>query len=327
MRERRAQLSDDGAVSSRTVGDRPTTPSWRGLIMVCLAGTVWGTIGPAVQLGHERSPLSPPTISGYRAIAAVATLVLAALATRRLQACLSLARSHWRRVIVVGTLTATYQLLFFVAVVSAGVSVTTVVSLGFAPVLLLVVTSAQHRRLPSIGRVLTVTAALLGLLLVSVAGSADDVSNAALGIPAALASGAAYALSAEFAPPLSKRHDGLTVTTLTMSVAAALLVPVGFAWAQSRREAMTTTDAGSWLLLIYLGVVTMAFAYVLLFAGLRTTASGAAVVATLLEPVTAVLIAVSLLDERLTPAIAVGSLLIIGAIASLGRQAPQPPPQ
>jgi DME family drug/metabolite transporter len=51
------------------------------------------------------------------------------------------------------------------------------------------------------------------------------------------------------------------------------------------------------------------------------------VVATLLEPVTAVLVAVSLLGERLTPAVAVGSLLILAAIVSLGRQPQAPPPQ
>ena len=60
--------------------------------MVCLAGTIWGTIGPAVYLVHERSPLSPLTISAYRAVAAVATLILAALATGRRHACCSLAR-------------------------------------------------------------------------------------------------------------------------------------------------------------------------------------------------------------------------------------------
>jgi DME family drug/metabolite transporter len=50
-------------------------------------------------------------------------------------------------------------------------------------------------------------------------------------------------------------------------------------------------------------------------------------VATLLEPVTAVLIAVLLLHERLTAAAALGALLILAAIATLGRHAehePQP---
>jgi DME family drug/metabolite transporter len=132
-------------------------------------------------------------------------------------------------------------------------------------------------------------------------------------------------VSAQVGAPLSREHDALTVTTATTSVAAAALVPGGLLAAYLRDEPMTTTDFESWLLLVYLGVVTMAFAYVLLFAGLRNTTSGAAVVATLLEPVTAVLIAVLLLDERLTPAVAVGTLLILAAIATLGRQVEQEP--
>jgi drug/metabolite transporter, DME family len=44
--------------------------------------------------------------------------------------------------------------------------------------------------------------------------------------------------------------------------------------------------------------VTIGFAFVLLFAGLRSTTSRAAVVAGLLARVTAVLVAVLLLDER-----------------------------
>jgi DME family drug/metabolite transporter len=73
--------------------------------------------------------------------------------------------------------------------------------------------------------------------------------------------------------------------------------------------------------------MTMAVAYVLLFAGLRTTPSGTAVVATLLEPVTAVVIAVSFLGERLTVAGGVGALLIVAAIGTLGRRPEGPPPQ
>jgi DME family drug/metabolite transporter len=200
------------------------------------------------------------------------------------------------------------------------VSVTTVIALGFAPVLLLVVTGVRDRRPPSAGQVATVATALIGLVLVSVSGAGNDMPNVAVGVPAALGSGAAYALSADFAPPLSARHDGLTVTTLTMTVAAALLAPVGLVVTYLRTGPTTTSDATGWLVLVYLGVVTMAFAYVLLFAGLRTMPSGAAVVATLLEPVIAVVIAVSLLGERLTTSVALGSLLIVAAIVSLGRQ-------
>lgn len=306
--------------------------AWRGLLLVSAAGVVWGTIGPAVQLAHDTSGLSPWTISAYRSAVAVLTLVAASLATGRLTTCRALARRHGRRVTVTGLATATFMLLFFVAVVAAGVSVATVLALGLAPVLLLVVDSVRRRQAPAGAQVVTVAAALAGLALVSVSGAGGggggQAPHTVLGILAALGSGTAYAVSTHVGAPLSREHDALAITTVTMTVAAGVLVPGGLLAAYLRGEAMSTTDAGAWSLLAYLGVVTMAFAYVLLYAGLRSTTSGAAVVATLLEPVTAVLIAVLLLGERPTVAVVVGTLLILGAIATLTRQVePEPQPQ
>lgn len=306
--------------------------TWRGLLLVSAAGVVWGTIGPAVQLAHDASGLSPWTISAYRSTVAVLTLLVASLVTGRLATCRALARRHGRRVTVTGLATATFMLLFFVAVVAAGVSVATVLALGLAPVLLLVVDSVRSRRAPAGAQVVTVVAALAGLALVSVAGAGGggggQAPHTVLGILAALGSGTAYAVSTHVGAPLSREHDALAITTVTMTVAAGVLVPGGLLAAYLLGEPMSTTDVGSWSLLAYLGVVTMAFAYVLLYAGLRSTTSGSAVVATLLEPVTAVLVAVLLLGERPTVAVVVGTLLILGAIATLTRQVePEPQPQ
>ena len=268
------------------------TRAWRGLVLVSLAGVVWGTIGTAVQVVHDRSGLSPLTIGAYRAVAAVAVLLAAAAFAGRFRACRALLRTRWRRATAVGVLTATFQLLFFVAVVATGVGVATVVCLGFAPVLLLVVTSTRQCRLPGAGHVVTVGAAVLGLVLVGLAGTGGgEASHAGLGVLAALGSGAAYAFSAEVAAPLSREHDTLTLTTVTMCVAAVVLVPMGTLPVRVAGGTTWTSDVPSWLLIAYLGVVTMALAYALLFAGLRTTPSGTAVVATLVEPVTAVLLA------------------------------------
>lgn len=304
------------------------TSAGRGLVLVCLAGVLWGTIGPAIPLIHDASRLSPPTIGGYRAIVAVLVVVIAAVSMRRVRSCVRLGRRHWRRITAVGVLTALFQLLFFVAVLWTGVSITTVVCLGFAPVLLLVTGSARGRRLPSAGQALTVVVAVVGLLLVSVAGSpGGDVAHPVLGVLAALGSGTAYALSADSAAPLSQRLDTLTMTTTTTCVAAAVLVPAGLILPLLTGDPLGTADVGSWALIGYLGAVTMALAYALLFTGLRTTPSGAAVVATLLEPVTAVVIAVVFLGERLTVLGVVGVVLIMAAIGGLGRQTKEPAPQ
>lgn len=288
---------------------------------------IWGTIGPGVDLVHERSGLSPLTIGAYRSVAALAVLWLAVVARGRVGACRALMSGEWRRVVLRGLLTASFMLLFFVAVLAVGVSVATVVALGVAPVLLLVLTTAQQGRRPSPVELATVVTAVVGLALVGFGGDGPGgiAGGAVVGLIAAVASGAAYGLSADVASFVSRGHDALAITTMTMTVAAVVLIPGGLLVAGLRGERLGSHDPVTWVLLGYLGAVTMALAYVLLFAGLRSMPSGAAVVATLLEPVTAVVIAVTFLGETLTPAMIVGSLLILAAIAGLGRRAePQP---
>ncbi len=299
----------------------------RGLLLVCLAGVVWGTIGPAVDVVDERSPLSVWVVGAYRSVAAVLALLVAVAVTGRVVRCRQLFSAHPRRVLGIGVLTATFMVLFFVSVVSVGVSVATVLALGWAPVLLQLIRVAREHQAPPVGEVLTVGAALLGLLLIGVAGGSDaSASRPVLGVVTALASGTAYALSAELVGPLDE-HDGLIVATVTMTVAAAALVASGAGVALARGETVLTTDVVSWLLVAYLGVGTMALAYVLLYTGLRTTPSRTAVVATLLEPVTAVAIAVAFLGEHLTVLGGIGAVLIVAAIGSLGLRPAEPAPQ
>jgi len=69
-------------------------------------------------------------------------------------------------------------------------------------------------------------------------------------------------------------------------------------------------------LLAYLGIATMALAYGLLYAGLRSTSGSSATVATLVEPLSAALLAALLLGERLPwPAVAGGALILTAVVA------------
>ncbi|GAA1910233.1 EamA family transporter [Nocardioides lentus] len=312
-----------------TASPTRVAPRWEGLLLVCAAGVVWGTIGPAVALVGEYSDLPVLVMGAYRAVAAVAVMAVVVLAGRQVAGCRRLLRAHGGRAVAVGLLTAAFQMLFFVAVLATGVSVATVVAMGIPPVLLLVLHAVRDRRAPSPAQATTVGVALTGLVLVSLLGGghAPGGETTTTGVLVALASGTSYALSAEVGAPLTQTYGAVPVATVTLSVVALALVPLGVVSSTVLGQQRTTDDPRVWSLLVYLGVVTMALAYVLLFAGLRTTPSGTVVVATLLEPVTAVLIAVAFLGETLTPAGVVGSALVLLAIASLGRQVEEPEPK
>ncbi|MCX5122095.1 DMT family transporter [Micromonospora sp. NBC_00362] len=84
-----------------------------------------------------------------------------------------------------------------------------------------------------------------------------------------------------------------------------------------RDELQAPGGAASLTSLLYLGMATMALAYGLLYDGLRTTSGSTATAATLLEPVSAALLAVILLNERLAWPALVGGTMILAAVASL----------
>ena len=82
----------------------------------------------------------------------------------------------------------------------------------------------------------------------------------------------------------------------------------------------STNKKLNFISVIGLGALTFALAYALLYSGLRTTSSSAAVVATLCEPVTAAVAAAVFLDERLGVWGIVGIALVVAAIAGTARE-------
>lgn len=295
-----------------------------GLLQICLAGVLWGTGGLAVQVVREHAPLSTLTISGYRTGIAALVLLVAALAVRRLGDARTLLRTDPLRVAAVGLFTAGYQALYFASVVLVGVTVSTVVSLGLAPVLLVARDAVVARSRPA--GVAPTLLALVGLLLVSgTAGLGETGPSPVLGVLAAVGSGTAYAAATALGEPLARRADPLALTTATTLVGAVGLLPVALLLGGPAG----TTDPVALATLVYLGALTFALAYGLLYAGLRTTTSSAAVVATLVEPVTAGLVATAFLGERLGPVGVVGMVLVLVAIATLGssRSGEQPAPE
>ena len=295
----------------------PTPRANIGLLQISLAGVLWGTGGLAVHVIREAEPISVVTISAWRMVIGALTLLVVVAVLRQLGALRDLVRRHPGRVLVVGVATATYQALYFAAVVAVGVTVSTVVSLGLAPMLVTVVESIRRRRAPGPGDLVVLTAALVGLVLVSVSAGSAGGPHPMFGVLASIGSGTAYALTTLIGHGLAQSTGPLGLATASTTVGALALVPLAV---------LTGTGASAWGnpvvagTLVYLGVLTMALAYLLFYAGLRTAPGSSAVIATLLEPLTAAVLAALLLDERLGAAGILGGVLILAAVAGLGRR-------
>ena len=299
-----------------------------GLLQVVAAGVLWGTGGLVVTVLHERDGLGAMTASAWRMALAAVALVGFAAATSRLGAVRSTFRRHPPGSVLVGVGTATYQGLYFVSVLLVGVSVATVVALGLAPVLATVWEKAVGRRWPSAREVGVLAAALTGLVLISTtaeAGSHTAGDRPGLGVTLAVVAGATYAATTVLGHRLAQDADSVALTTCATLAGSVALLPF-LAVAILRGEPVLTSGPATTGLLVYLGVGTMAVSYGLLYAGLRTTSGSAATVATLVEPLSAALLAALLLGERLTAPALVGGALILLAVLALHPSDEHPAP-
>ena len=284
-----------------------------GLVQISAAAVLWGTTGVVVRQLHGSTGLGPVAIGCYRLLAAAALLLL--LSGRRLARAVSGLRTHPWALLAAGVGLGIYQVLYFISVADVGVGVSTVVSLGIAPVLTTVIEAVRARSRPGNRTVAVVLAALAGLALVAVAatGAATDAApRPVIGLLAAIGSGVSYALTTIISRHAAQGISPLVMTTTSSVVGALTLLPVALATGMG-----FSVTAGSVGQIGYLGAATTVLAYALFYAGLRTTASSAASVLTLLEPLTATVLAVLLLAEPLPVLTVAGGVLLLGAICVL----------
>lgn len=286
--------------------------SRRGFLLVVLAAMCWGTSGISGAIVADRTKLGPLDIAWHRmAIGAVALLIVHALTRRRRPAPgAPLGRGTSARLLLIGAGLAAYQLAYFAAVATAGVSIATLVALGLAPLLIAVGAALLGHGRPDRATVAALAVALVGLvLLVGISAGADTGTAVVLGALMAVGSALGYALVTLAGAGVPA---GVPVTLAGFAGGALLLTPVALV-----AGLRFTTEPGALVVLVYLGLVPSALAYTLFFAGLRTVPGAVASIVTLLEPLTATALATAFLGERLAPGALAGGLLVLAAVAGL----------
>ncbi|TFV61811.1 UNVERIFIED_ORG: multidrug transporter [Bacillus sp. AZ43] len=289
-----------------------TAASPRGFLLVVLAALCWGTSGASGKIVADRTDLGPLDIAWHRMAIGAVVLVLGFLVSRSRRPAepIALARGTVLRLVLVGAGLAAYQLAYFAAVATAGVSIATLVALGLAPLLIAVGGTLLGHGRPDRATLVALVVALVGLvLLVGVSAGADTGTTVVLGALMAVGSALGYAVVTLAGGGVPA---GIPVTLVGFAGGALLLTPVALV-----AGLRFTVDPVALGVLLYLGVVPSALAYAMFFAGLRSVPGAVASIVTLLEPLTATALATAFLDEQLSPGALAGGVLVLAAVAGL----------
>lgn len=275
----------------------------RGEILILAAAVLWGTTGTAQALAPDSA--SPLSVGAVRLIIGGIGLLIIALRRRAFSP-----RRPWPILdtLLASACIAAYQVAFFSAVHATGVAVGTIVGIGSAPLIAGALAWLVLREKPTRRWIFATLLAILGCTLLAV--SSGSLNFQTLGILLALGAGASYALYTLASKRLLATHSPDAVMALVFCLGSLLLAPL-----------LLVVDLG-WLfqphglaVALHLGLVATALAYVFFGRGLKTVRAPSAVTLSLAEPLTAGLLGVFLLGEKLTPFAWVGILLLVAGVS------------
>lgn len=142
----------------------------RGLILVCIAAGLWGTVGVANRLMTQAPPLDP-ALSGLSrtALGGACLLVAAAIS--------GIGRPVWTRqssrlIGLFGMAGALFQTCLFAAFDRAGVTMTVAVTVAGPAVLVAIADAVWHRRPPEVWSGLAIAVATVGVIVALAGGPA-----------------------------------------------------------------------------------------------------------------------------------------------------------
>lgn len=278
----------------------------RSSAALVLAGVLWGTGGLAGSLLASRAGLHPLSVAAYRLLigGVIATGYLWLTGGLR-----GLPRTTQvrRRLLAVGGLFALFQTSYFVAVSLSSVSVATMTTIGSAPVLLAVATVVRTRKLPTRWTAVSLVGSLIGLALLQ--WTPGEEVNAA-GVLFALLAAAGFAALTLVTATRVEGLDPLPTTAFGCLIGGAALTPAALWFGMA-----VPVQADVLALVVYFGIVPTALAYAAYFRGLEGAHPVLAALSALLEPLTAALLSMALLGERLGAVGWCGAAVLIAALA------------
>jgi DME family drug/metabolite transporter len=288
----------------------------RGLLLIVLAAVLWGTVGVATKTIFGLSDTNPLSIGFFRVVFSVPVLLAAcwrALGRRMFR----ITPRDLGLMLLMGGFMAFYQVCYFASIERVGVAIAVLVTLCTAPVMIALLSALLLRERLTATIVLALVCALAGtvmLIWVGPATAGGARHDTLAGTLLALASAFGYTMLTLCSRTLAGRYHPLQPITIGFAAGALLLLPFALA-----TGFVISYPAGGWALLLYLGLVPTALAYVLFLSGIRRITATVASIVTLVEPLTSTLLAWLLFGEQLGPLGILGAALLLGAIGLLYR--------
>jgi DME family drug/metabolite transporter len=251
--------------------------SQSGLLLIMLAAVMWGTVGITTKILYSISAATPLSIGFFRVALSLPVLFAACWVTQKRQM-FAVRGRDLALMLLIGMMTALYQVCYFGAIERTGVAVATLVTLCTAPVMVAVISVIATRQKPSASVLLALTGALAGTaMLVIFQESAGRVSANAAGIMLASGSALGYSIVTLASRRLAGRYHPFQSIAVSFSFGALILLVI----ALSKGIVLDYTPIG-WSLLFYLGIIPTALAYVLFITGMRSTTATVASISTLI---------------------------------------------
>ena len=283
---------------------KAVTAPGKGAWLIIAAAMLWGTTGTTQALAPATS--SPQTVGALRLLVGGLSLALIALSRGGLR------RQTWPvgLTLLAGFFVAAYQLCFFWGVSRTGVAVGAIVMGGSCPVFGGALDYAFQRR--GVGRrwLISTGMAILGCAMLLL--DSRNLQVDGFGVLLSAAAGFSYASYALVMKRMLPGKSAEDVTAVIFCTGALFMSPFLFT-----ADLHWLTLPRGWLLMLHLGVLATGLAYWLFARGLESTPVSTALTLTLAEPMTAAVLGVVVVGERLSGTAWCGLLLIFTGLLIL----------
>jgi len=267
-------------------------------IFILIASILWGTTGTVQEFLPESA--NPLVISAMRMVIGGVLLLIIGIRKGALTYLITMKKKN---VLLAAICMALYQPLFFCGVSRTGVALGTVLAIGSAPIFSGVIEFFRGKN-PGIQWIFATGISIIGCILLFT--GKETLTFDSYGAFLSLGAGLFYSFYVTVSQKLFIDSPGSYVNGLIFLLAAIILSPIlifnDLTWIITFRGLIPV---------LHIGIIATALAYTLFAYGLSGVAISRAVTLTLAEPLTATLLGIIVLKEKLTYISMIGIIVIL----------------